>query len=81
MVKVLHKLRKKEHYDVNLIDDLITVVAKMPEQRFIETIMHIEPFKPNFMRKSRRSITKEALDLNSDHHPPENAFPYEFKRL
>lgn len=61
MVKVLHKLRMKQHYDVNLIDDLITVVSKMPQERFIETIMHIEPFKPKFMRKSRRSIAKETL--------------------
>lgn len=41
MVKVLYKLRKKEHYDINLIDDLVTVIEKMPEQRLIETIMHI----------------------------------------
>jgi hypothetical protein len=81
MVKVLHKLRKKEQYDTNLIDDLITVVEKMSQQKFIETIMHIEPFKPNFMRKSRRKYSKETLHANSGHQSTENAFPYEYKRL
>lgn len=53
----------------------------MSEQMFIETIMHIEPFKPNFMRKSRRKYSKETLDANSGHKPTENSFPYEYKRL
>jgi hypothetical protein len=41
MIKVLYKLRKKEFYDNNLIDDLIMLVQKIPEEKLIETIMHI----------------------------------------
>lgn len=66
MLSILAKLRKKEFYDLNLIDDFITVVQKLPEDKLVETILHIQPFKPNFMRKSRRSFSKEIDDGNNN---------------
>lgn len=67
MLKILLKLRKKELYDSLLIDDFITVVKNIPEQNFLEAVIHIQPFKPNFIKSSKASSISKGNIQESDH--------------
>lgn len=46
-------MRKKEIYDQNLLDDLIMIIHSVKETKFVEAIINIEPFRPNFLLKKR----------------------------
>lgn len=48
MLDTIEKLALCPQYDRHLLDDLKTVVNKIPEEKFIEAILNLQPYKPNF---------------------------------
>ena len=41
MIKAVEKMKKKEIYDHNLLDDLIMIVQTIKEAKFVEAIINI----------------------------------------
>jgi hypothetical protein len=41
MIKAVEKMKKKEIYDQNLLDDLIMIVKTIKEAKFVEAIINI----------------------------------------
>jgi hypothetical protein len=60
MIKVINKLLKIDNLDSNILDDLITIINKISEDKFVEAVMSIQPFKPKF--KSMKVFKKIAPD-------------------
>jgi hypothetical protein len=60
MMKCIVRLKKKNIYDNNMLDDLSTIVERIKEEKFIEATLNIQPFKPKFSMRSR----KEERDIN-----------------
>lgn len=54
-------MKKKEIYDANLLDDLVLIVQTIKEAKFVEAILNIEPFRPNFLLKKRESKYKDQI--------------------
>lgn len=49
MISTLEKLKVCPVYDINLLDDLKIIIGKIPEEKFIEAIINIQPYKPQFI--------------------------------
>jgi hypothetical protein len=54
----LEKLALSPQYDRHLIEDLKTIVNKIPEERFVEAIINLQPYKPNFKMSYQLSESK-----------------------
>lgn len=48
MLQALHHLATHPKHDRHLLEELKTVVTRIPEERFIEAIINLQPFKPHF---------------------------------
>jgi hypothetical protein len=48
MLQALQDLAKHPTHDRHLLEDLKTVVVRIPEERFIEAIINLQPYKPQF---------------------------------
>ena len=44
-------MRKKNSYDENLLDDLKLIVSSIKEEKFIQAILNLQPFRPKFTGK------------------------------
>lgn len=53
MTKCLAKFKRKQLFDGNMIEDLITIIEKIPEDKFVEATLNIQPFKPSFIMRER----------------------------
>ena len=52
MIKCIVRLKNKNIYDNNMLDDLSTIVERIKEEKFIEATLNIQPFKPKFSMRS-----------------------------
>lgn len=65
MRKCLEKFKTKAIFDNNMIEDLDYIISKIPEDRFIEATLNLQPFKPMFSdltRKHRECRHKTSSD-------------------
>ena len=54
MSKSLTKFKTKNIFDDNLIEDLITIIDKIPEEKFVQATLNLEPFRPAFKLQSKK---------------------------
>ena len=59
MCKCLTKFKTKNIFDDNLVEDLITIIDKIPEEKFVEATLNLEPFRPSFKIKPRKDDKNE----------------------
>lgn len=48
MLQTVDKLKLNIKFDHCLLDDLKTVINKISEEKFIEAIINMQPYKPQF---------------------------------
>jgi len=48
MLRCLARLKNRQDFDGNLVDDLQTIVEHIPEQMFVESVLNLQPFRPKF---------------------------------
>lgn len=48
MLDSLQRLALSPQFDRNLIEDLTSLVKRVPEEKFVEAIINLQPYKPNF---------------------------------
>lgn len=60
MLDSLDKMALSPQYDRHLLDDLRTVINKIPEEKFIEAILNLQPYKPNFKMSYQLSEPKHT---------------------
>lgn len=48
MLESLERLSFSTQFDHCLIEHLASLVKRVPEERFIEAIINLQPYKPNF---------------------------------
>lgn len=48
MQQALEQLFAGQLYDCLLIQDLKAIIARIPEDKFIEAIINLQPYKPHF---------------------------------
>lgn len=72
MLNVLQTLINSQQYDLHLVEDLKMVVSKVPDDRFVEAVMNLQPYKPQseLFRNSepvifnKKSIRLERFQLS-----------------
>jgi hypothetical protein len=47
MVQALQDLAKSARHDARLLEGLKSVVLRVPDDKFIEAIMNLQPYKPH----------------------------------
>jgi hypothetical protein len=48
MLETLERLSLSPQFDTGLIEDTTMLVKKIPEEKFVEAIINLQPYKPNF---------------------------------
>lgn len=48
MLESLQRLALSPQFDRSLIEDLANLVKRVPEEKFVEAIINLQPYKPNF---------------------------------
>lgn len=67
MLQALQDLAKHPAHDTHLIDDLKTVVLRIPEEKFIEAIINMQPYKPQF---EMPQLADSSLHCRKSHKTP-----------
>lgn len=54
MTAALAKMRSRNAYDCDLIDDLLLIVANLKEEKFVEAILNLQTLQPQAPRRPPR---------------------------
>lgn len=62
MTTAIDSMKKKGIYDLNMLDDLLTIVEGISEQKYIQAILSIQPFKPKFDVYQHNQKLKKSIE-------------------
>lgn len=66
MRKSLEKFKTKGIFDNNMIEDLDYIISKIPEDRFVEATLNLQPFKPIFSERTRKHKDFRSKNSSDD---------------
>ena len=70
MSRCLERFMVKKIFDNNMVLDLLTIIQKIPEEKFVQATLNIQPFRPSFTGRKERSSKGYVNNVEEDESSP-----------